>query len=256
MLLFRYFGNKACTWLLLGLILFSCTIIGKKYLIPEKNLIPLLVDIHLADGMAISYRFISLPDNLDSTVLYSSIFEKHGVSRMQFDSTMSYYTNHPDDLNKIYEKVIERLSKLESEIRNEEKEEKTKKETVIWEDSSSYMLPADGRINRISFNVAVSKLGEYTIHAKIKVFNDDESIAPKMNAFFWHDNDTADGYSDYFKSKAIKKDKNLNNYEITKKLHNKNITHIKGNIYDHSNQDSLFSKHAYITGIKITHKDF
>ncbi len=41
-----------------------------------------------------------------------------------FDSTMSYYTEHPDDFQKIYNKVTARLKRMEDELNasNEEAE--------------------------------------------------------------------------------------------------------------------------------------
>ncbi|UCH14970.1 MAG: DUF4296 domain-containing protein [Bacteroidales bacterium] len=219
-------------------------------------MVPLLVDMHIADATGLSY----LPDQkqlrVDSAALYGWIFDKHEVTRMQFDSTMAFYTKHPDRLSKVYEKVIAGLSKLESEIKEAEKDEALKKKITLWEDTKNYMLPNDGSTNRLSFSVPVSELGEYTVTASIKVFRDDESLAPRINAFFWYDNQTEQGYRDYFKSAPIKKNEILNTYTITKQLRNENVTHIKGFIYNHSNQDTLFLKHAFISGIKIIYENF
>ncbi len=242
--------------LCISVILFSCIGFKKKYLIPEKVLVPLLVDLHMADGIGAAQRVLPLPENLDSTVLYNSVFEKYRVSREEFDSTMTYYTNHPDNLNKIYEKVLAELSRLESELKDMEIEQEIKKQTVIWKDTNNYTLPADGRTNRIEFNVPVKSTGKYTIYAQIKVFKDDESLNPVINAYFWYDNGTANGHREHFRTIPVKQDKILNSYSVSNKLNNPKITHIKGYIFDHSNEDSLFTKHAYITGIKIVHNSF
>jgi len=189
-------------------------------------------------------------------VFYGGIFDKHGVTKEQFDSTISYYTRRPDRLNRLYEKVISSLSKLESEIREAEEHEALRRKITLWEDKTDYMLPNDGRTNRISFSVPVSEQGEYTITAQIKVFRDDESLAPRINVFFWYDNQTEEGYRDYFPGAPIKKNEVLNTYTITKQLRHKEVTHIKGYIYNHSNPDTMFLKHAFITGIKIIYENF
>ncbi len=219
-------------------------------------MVPLLVDMHIADATGLNYLPGQKQLRVDSAALYGWIFEKHDITRMQFDSTMAFYTRHPDRLSKIYEKVIAGLSKLESEIKEAEKDEALKKKITLWEDTKNYMLPNDGSTNRISFSVPVSESGEYTVTALIKVFRDDESVAPRINAFFWYDNQTEEGYRDYFKSAPIKKNEILNTYTITKQLRNENVTHIKGFIYNHSNQDTLFLKHAFISGIKIIYESF
>ena len=248
--------NKQFIWFLLIIILLACSDTKKKYLIPEKKMVPLLVDMHIADAMGLDYTLGRKQLRIDSTDLYGWIFEKHDVTKMQFDSTISYYTKRPDRLNKIYEKVISSLSKLESEIKEAEEDEALKKKITVWEDKKDYMLPNHGRTNRISFSVPVSDLGGYTVTAQIKVFRDDEALAPRINAFFWYDNQTEEGYRDYFQSAPIKKNEVLNTYTITKPLRNENVTHIKGYIYNHSNQDTMFLKHAFITGIKIIYENF
>ncbi len=240
-------------YFIISLILFSCANVKRKYLIPDKVLVPLLVDLHIADGIGAAQRALPLPEDLDSAALYNSIFEKYGVSRTQFDSTMTYYTDHPKNFNKIYEKVIEKLSRLESDLKNLEKEELEKRGTVVYKDEKNYKLPEDGKTNRVGFEIPVSGLGEYTIHARIKVLKEDESYQPRIHAFFWYDNGTKDGYKDFFRGVPIKKDNILNSYSVSKSLSNKKVTHLKGFIYDHTEQDTLFTKHAYITGIKIVY---
>ena len=256
MVIQRNYIYKSCIGLFLSIILFSCTNTKKKYLIPEKVMVPLLVDMHLADATALYYSPGQIRLKIDSSALYGWIFDKHNVTKMQFDSTIAYYTRHPDRLTRIYDKVIADLSKLESEIKEAEKAEASRKRVILWEDSKTYMLPNDGRTNRISFSRAVTGLGEYTVTAQIKVFKDDESLAPRINAFFWYDNQTKEGYRDYFKSAPIKKNEMLNTYTITKQLRNENVTHIKGYIYNHSNQDTMFLKHAFISGVKIIYENF
>jgi len=248
--------NKYFIWFLLSIVLLSCSGIKKKYLIPENKMVPLLVDMHIADAIGLDYTLGQKQLRIDSTALYGWIFEKHEVTKMQFDSTMSYYAKHPDRLNKIYEKVISSLSKLESEIKQAENDEALKKRITVWEDKKDYMLPNDGSTNRISFSVPISDLGVYTVTAQIKVFRDDEALAPRINTFFWYDNQTEEGYRDYFQSAPIKKNEILNTYTITKPLRNEDVTHIKGYIYNHSNQDTMFLKHAFITDIKIIYENF
>ncbi len=256
MIIQRIYIKNPLIWLFLGIILFSCSNAKKKYLIPEKKLVPIIVDMHIADGIAFQYLPGIKKLKLDSTAVYGWVLDKHGVTKIQFDSTIAYYARHPERLERIYDKVIVNLSKLESELKEAEKDEQLKRRITIWEDSSNYMLPDDGRTNRINFSVPVSGLGEYTITAQIKAFRDDESLAPRINAFFWYDDGTEEGYRDNFKSAPIKKNEEINTYTISKQLRQKKVTHIKGYIYNHSNQDTMFLKHAFISGIKITYESF
>ncbi|MCX6256814.1 MAG: DUF4296 domain-containing protein [Bacteroidia bacterium] len=91
---------------------------GKKIqvtgeLIPAKKMVELLVDIHLADAIAITVQRQKI-GNEPLNSLYSSVFNKHGCTRKQFENSIAYYSDHLEDYEKIYDEVIETLSKMES----------------------------------------------------------------------------------------------------------------------------------------------
>ena len=45
--------------------------------------------------------------------------QKYGYTRMQFDKSIKYYSIEPERLNKIYDRVIQELSKKQELIKNE-----------------------------------------------------------------------------------------------------------------------------------------
>ena len=47
---------------------------------------------------------------------FQEIFEKHGVSLEDFNSTMNYYASQPEELQGIYDVVLESLSEMEVEL--------------------------------------------------------------------------------------------------------------------------------------------
>lgn len=49
---------------------------------------------------------------------YEYLFKKYNTTNKDFKESTSYYVQHPKQLEKIYEKVIENLSKMQSEIKN------------------------------------------------------------------------------------------------------------------------------------------
>jgi hypothetical protein len=109
----------------------SCT--HRKYgeIIPPKKFVNVLVDIHLADGIAVENMSSIKGPVLDSASLYGSVFNKYGVNRTMFDSTMSYYSEHPDDFQKIYNKVTAKLKRMEDELNARQEEETKKKREVM-----------------------------------------------------------------------------------------------------------------------------
>lgn len=106
---------------LLALVLISsCN--NSKMKVPEGILKPnelklLLVDIHLIDGM-LQFKKTVRKEKEDSAFnYYPAILKKHGISREMFDSTILFYTQYPEEFAKIYDEVLEDLSKMEGDRR-------------------------------------------------------------------------------------------------------------------------------------------
>jgi hypothetical protein len=98
---------------------------GKEKILSEKQLIELLVDIHVADGIALDMNNkVDATYVLDSASLYQSIFNKHGVTRKQFDTSMVYYTARPKKFNEIYNQVLVEVKQLEEEVTRQMEAEK------------------------------------------------------------------------------------------------------------------------------------
>jgi hypothetical protein len=85
-------------------------------IIPPKKFVNVLTDIHLADGIAVNNMAQVLDAPIDSASLYQSVFDKYDVTRAMFDSTLVYYSQHPDDFQKIYNKVNARLKRMEDQL--------------------------------------------------------------------------------------------------------------------------------------------
>ncbi len=83
-------------------------------MIPEETMVPLLLDMQLIEGAKSNKFFLGDTGAANYALLYTTIFEKHGVEKAQFDSSMAYYTHHSAELENIYDKVIEELMKIEA----------------------------------------------------------------------------------------------------------------------------------------------
>lgn len=233
----------------------NCNNTKKKYIIPDDKFVDVLVDIHLADAIALQNNPVYSGFELDSADLYESVFSNHGVTHAQFDSTMSYYGTHPDDFQLIYNKVISKLNVLTETMLNSpsETEPQTQIPELIWKSATTYSLPEMGNVDRLEINVPVQSTGEYTIEARIKLFKDDESENPRITVYYWYDNNTVTGYRDSFPEIELRKDGNENSYLTSKITTDSLVTHIKGWILNHSNPDTLFQKHAQVSEIKVTY---
>lgn len=94
-------------------VLFLCSCSSDKApenLIDKEKFVPLMVDVHLADGyLATGSQFT---DSLRhrGNGLYEAVFKKYGVDSVQFKKSFQYYSYHLDDMNDIYKEVVARLT--------------------------------------------------------------------------------------------------------------------------------------------------
>lgn len=86
------------------------------YVIPKNKLIPLLVDYHLAQGISNSTAFRQRTQRYPVVNLSDSVLAAHGYTRVQFDSTLLYYSRNVNDFNEIYERVITELNRMQAKI--------------------------------------------------------------------------------------------------------------------------------------------
>jgi len=90
----------------------------RKYLIDKKEMVDVLVDIHLANAVQGSPEFYKISREYDSVDINSPVFKKYGIEKAQFDSSMVYYSGKPEVLIHIYDEVIMRLNQLQDTIKS------------------------------------------------------------------------------------------------------------------------------------------
>jgi hypothetical protein len=99
----------------LSLILLSCG--NPKTEIPQDILsenifIDLLKDIHLAEAKFELHKTKGMENAKNELAHnYSTIYETHEITPDDFDKTLAYYAQHPEQLEKIYTSVLEQLTK-------------------------------------------------------------------------------------------------------------------------------------------------
>lgn len=77
--------------------------------IPKDKLLPVLIDIHLVEAVVDNDSQV-MKDSL-TALYYPQIFEKHGVTSKDFDSTVKYMNVHPKLMHDIYEDVMKEIQK-------------------------------------------------------------------------------------------------------------------------------------------------
>ena len=114
----------------------------------------ILYDYHVADGM-VQTNFDS-PDSVAMRAYRISILKNHGVTQADFDSSMVYYTRHTRLLQKVYDKIADRLGREAVERGGQAgftDLTENADTTNVWKLSTAFVLSPYLATNRISFEI-------------------------------------------------------------------------------------------------------
>ena len=74
-----------------------------------------ITDIHIAEAEVNAHK---LPDEkMDSTTIakpvFQKIFEKNRITKSEYEKSLSFYMDHPEQLDTVYQEVLKELSKMQ-----------------------------------------------------------------------------------------------------------------------------------------------
>ena len=255
----RIFYNIKTRIIIVGLILISLLIgscntqkikIDKKNLIPQKELVSLLVDIYLADGLLNIPKIKSRFSSLDSITSYYQIIEKHGFTKERMDKTIQYYfVKDPKELNKIYDQVLGILSAMEVHVQNDYRTEQIHI-LNIWPGKDFYALPSLTGIDSVKFDFPLTNPGTYTLSFTSILYPDDQSVNPKASVYLVARDSLETGKRKYFKSVEYLKDGRPHLYTMVFIAPHNNMIQLRGCLFD--SQNTGIWNHFRIENIMLT----
>lgn len=77
-------------------------------IIPEEQMIGVLVDMHLIEGGKVGRKMMG--DTLVVDEYFYKVYKKHEIDKSLFDKSFKFYSGHPKLMDVLYEKVIEELN--------------------------------------------------------------------------------------------------------------------------------------------------
>jgi ElaB/YqjD/DUF883 family membrane-anchored ribosome-binding protein len=92
-------------------VLYACNDESAKGVIEEKQMISLLVDVHLVDGSMVMISSAQDTMYKYGTARYLAVFKKHHTDSAQFNKSYRYYTTKPELLYSMYDEVNKDLTK-------------------------------------------------------------------------------------------------------------------------------------------------
>ncbi|MFN8240042.1 MAG: DUF4296 domain-containing protein [Bacteroidales bacterium] len=232
----------------------SCNKEGKnenRKLIPQKELVSLLTDLYLTDGLLAFPTVRAQFSKRDSIANYVDVVEKYGFTKERVDYTMNYYfVNDPKKLEKIYDQVLAKLSDMQSKLEMISSSEARATDN-LWNLNTVFSLPEEGVQNVGRFNIPISDTGRYTLSFDAILYNDDKSLDPHTTIYFWRANETEEGLMDYWPEIPLVRDGTRHNYILTGKLADTTMTHIRGLLFNHNPQPGRWEKHARFSNISL-----
>lgn len=243
--------------ILFSLIAGSCSSrknkLDHRNLIPEKELVSILADVHIADGLLtlpkIHYWFSS-PDSLSA---YYHIIEKHGYSKETMDKTIKYYfIKKPKELIKIYDQVLGILSEMESLVEKEAVLAEGRREN-LWTGKKFYSFPDPSGTDSVRFDITINRTGIYKLAFSATLFPDDQSVNPRITAYSCHPDSIETGKRKYIKTMNYIKDGQPHTYNLILNVPVNTILHLRGWLYDFDNHPDEWEKHVRIENISITY---
>ncbi|NQU53459.1 MAG: DUF4296 domain-containing protein [Bacteroidetes bacterium] len=91
-------------------------------LINEKDMIKMLIDIHIAEATFNQMRYDSIIRNSSSANFYYSILEKYQIPDSVFEKSFIFYASTPKHFEEMYQDVMNKLSEIEQDYSGRKKE--------------------------------------------------------------------------------------------------------------------------------------
>jgi hypothetical protein len=225
--------------------------LDKRNMIPEKELVSVLTDIHISEGLLIlpkiNYRY-NTHDTINS---YSLVLEKHGYSKEDMDRTIKYYfIKNPKKLIKIYDQVLGILSENESLVNKELNIERSHFEN-LWPGKDFYSFPDLSGNDSTMFDININKAGVYTLTFTVSLFPDDQSSKPRLTLYSCNPDSIETGKRRYIKTVDYIKDGRPHTYILTVPVQESTVYHLRGWLYDFDNPSLSLKKHVKIENISL-----
>lgn len=243
-------------WLLyftILLLIFNCSRTEQKKVIPKRDLVSLLVDIHIHDAIAMNYNINEQFGGLDSAILYSTVLDSYGYSKEDFIRTIEHYTKDPEKLIKVYDDVFSELSKRAEETKTLYETYSTRKTKLIWKPKIvHYRIYGDTASYPAAFEITIDTSGTYVLSTEIKMTKKDQSKNPRIVAYFYNASNDNGNKRLYFDETSFIKSNFKREYTLVKECDSKEFDRIRIIIPEYENKDESFFKDLDISNLRVS----
>jgi hypothetical protein len=235
------------------ILIFSCSESAQKKIIPRKDLIPLLVDMHLSDAMAMNYNINEQFGGLDSSLLYNSVLNSYGYTKENFVQTIEYYSREPEKLIKIYDEVFSILSKRSEETKTLYDSYSIRKTKNIWKPKQAHFrIYGDTAHYQPMFDFAIDTIGTYVLSVEIKITEKDQSVNPRLVAYFYNAENDKPEKRINFEETSVLKSSFKREYTLVKECPDFSYNRIRLIVPMYDNKEETFFKDMEISNLRVS----
>lgn len=235
------------------IIILSCNNKGATKLIPRKDLVPLLVDLHITDAIALSSTIADQFGKLDSTLLYSTVMDRYGYTKDELFYTLNYYTDKPEKLMEIYDEVFAELSAKSEEAKAEYNKYSSQNTRHVWRPKNNrFNIEGDTAKYPVFEDISIDSLGTYIINLSIKLNKQDESVNPVLVAYYYNPENDIPGNREYFEKIQLHKSKYARELMLVKELTDPELTRLRIIPVVCDNEDSTFYKSLDMYSLRLS----
>ncbi|MEZ5011775.1 MAG: DUF4296 domain-containing protein [Bacteroidales bacterium] len=223
-------------------------------MIPHEDLVSILTEMYIADGLLTNPVIRSVYENKDSIENYMDIYADHGYTTEDMDASLSYlFTGNPKKLEAVYDRVLANLSRMEADNLKEREIDSTNDiDRNYYTGKISIALPDQGITNKIEVDIPIDRPGSYVFKSRIVLYEDDQTIDPFVNLWYWYDDGTEEGHIEHWDTLWLKKTGRANLMTVTGVMTDSSATNIRGFLFDHTDQPGHWEKHALFSSISFT----
>ncbi len=248
-----------CLIVLLGV--WACTPRPKRpgFVPDKKEMAQLLADVYETEAL-ISQGGRSIRRDGDQFVgYYKDVLDKHGVTKLEFDSAISWYSCYPELFSDVYDDVISILSQKDAVLKKELAEfDQAKKDMIeqvsnmkqYWEGDNKFKLPLEENdTSDISFPFAYEidsvDSGILRLNATYKFNKGNELDSAQMKMILCYADSTADTLR-YDIKKSFKKHFGNLSHPL---VQGKPLVNVEGMLFEH---DTSKVTYVEIEDVKLT----
>lgn len=150
---------KNLVYLIIALFVLAACSHDPDYVIGEKDMVDLLVDVHKAEAV-IESNYNQYSSKADKKKLREAVFLKHGITQEQFDTNLVWYGHHIEEYMKIYEQVVERLKAENEEAKkllaedNSQTMSQPGDSVDVWKQRRAHVFDTRQASNLLTFDIA------------------------------------------------------------------------------------------------------